>query len=260
MGPDNKPIYILSGLAPEKKCTCADEYYKEQQRIANAPPPFPESSPKFIISGIRYGMDGNIYIVTGVVPVPPCDCMTMYRSFMDQHTPCIELFERYQHKVEKDLRRYMRELKQDEKFWENMSSSEEECSCETSECDMFREKEIATPKVGCAKPSTKPCSATSAPPQPPKKAELPKKSKKVRKKCLCKEDLKPELTCDCTKEQQCSALCKIEEELLSVEEEECNKIALTASTTERVVELKRYLILSKLPCDPIAQICILKVR
>lgn len=116
-GPDGKPIYILSGVAPEKECACAQEFYERQQREARAPILDPDS-PKFIISGIQEQPNENVYIVSGVVPIPDCDCMAVYDAFMEKHSPCLKLYDRYVEKVQKDVQEYMEEIEEDERYKE----------------------------------------------------------------------------------------------------------------------------------------------
>lgn len=116
-GPDGRPIYILSGIAPEKDCACAQEFYERQQREARAPILDPDS-PKFIISGIQEQPNQNVYIVSGVVPIPDCDCMAVYEAFMAHHSPCLQLYDKYVEKVQKDVQEYMEEIEEDERYKE----------------------------------------------------------------------------------------------------------------------------------------------
>lgn len=258
-------------MAPEKKCTCADEAYEEQQRLLKAPKPFPCCGPRFIISGIRYEMDGTVYIVTGVVPIPDCRCMDIYHAFLDRHTPCMELYEKYMEKVEKDMKRYMRDLEEDEKYWDNMSV-DEKCVCEEQELCLDECESKSPPKipVSCPKPPfgeccqryvPPPCPPTCAAPPPSVKTKN-KKTKRKGKICKCKEEIQPDKECTCTEDEQCVALCQIKETFSDIMEEETEDEEHSVTPTdnkEKSIELKRYIILSKIPCDPIAQICVLQV-
>lgn len=281
MGPDNKPIYVLSGSVPDNPCPCVEKAKDERERLRAAPKPFPSGAPRFIISGIRYSMDGTVYIVAGVVPVPNCDCMLTYQAFMDRHLPCLELYDKYLEKVERDLNKYMKDLREDEKYWDSIS--EDECLCEEPETcvDECEAKPLPVIPKTCLKPPevvcclskiNQPCSSQSPSPSKKQKGQLRKRKKEPKentkrriKICKCKEDIKPELECTCTEETQCSALCK-EKEIFDedVEEEEYEEEEEGPSISNvwdrlKNFELKRYIILSKIPCDPIAQICILKV-
>lgn len=269
IGPGNKPIYMLSGSVPSKKCVCADEAYEEQQRLIKAPKPFPERSPRYMISGIRYTMDGTVYIIAGAVPIPDCRCMLIYQEFVDRHLPCLELYEKYLEKVDKDLNKYMRDLKKDEQYWDN-TSEDDECLCAESRTCVEECERQPLPKVAitCPKPPTAECCiSTTIPPcaQSPKR-HLTKKIRKDKSKrikvCKCKEEIKPERECTCTVEQQCNAFCQepevVDEERME-EVESVTSLPADISEHKQNIELKRYIILSKIPCDPIAQICILKV-
>lgn len=162
---------------------------------------------------------------------------------MEKHTPCLTLYDRYLEKVEKDMNKYMRELQEDEKYWDTFSS-EEDCVCEPQESclDVCPDK-VQKPSV-CFK---QPVSSK----QPPKTTTIKKTSKKS-KKCKCKAEeviIKTECTCDET--QECYAMCQTALKPIETPAPDISK---------RTVELRRYIILSKIPCNPIAQICILKVQ
>lgn len=128
-GPDGKPVYILSGISSEKPCKICEEMIewkkREVQRIANIPDSkqFPQ---KFVISGVHQSPVGNVYVLSGVAPTKECDCMKLYHAYMDRHAMCMDLYDRYVAKMNKETEEYLSELSPDEC---EQSSEIENCPC-----------------------------------------------------------------------------------------------------------------------------------
>ena len=106
---EGDPIYILSGVSGEISCgKCKAELEKqriENERLAQIPKTL-LGRQKYQIAGIRSGPTGNAYIISGVVPVDDCDCMKLYKGFVQKHAPCMELYERYMKRTKREMKYY----------------------------------------------------------------------------------------------------------------------------------------------------------
>lgn len=116
--PTGDPVYMLSGVLPEKECACAkayEEQLKEERRLANMPT-IPLGRQKYIISGVHETEQGNIFVLSGAAAIEDCSCLRMYKCYEHKHIPCLQTYQEYLKKIEIDKEEYMKEIATDGRF------------------------------------------------------------------------------------------------------------------------------------------------
>lgn len=150
IGKDGKPIYTIQSTVPKKPCPCVQmrlEQQKEQERLANMPQPI-EGDLKCVIGGVKETPQGNVFVVSGVVPKPDCRCMKVYNAYDGKHKMCDTLYKKYVEKVKRDLEEYLSEVEEDlpkdeekEEGGENAEGEEEEGEKKAVKEETSEEKE-----------------------------------------------------------------------------------------------------------------------
>lgn len=118
--PNQPPIFIISGVEPQRECPCVQrirEEEAERERLRKMPKKL--LGLRYVISGVKETPEGNVYIVSGVKEGKKCKCLQLYDAFMKKHKNCFKIAEMYDEKMKEDLDEHVRDVlgEDKEKDW-----------------------------------------------------------------------------------------------------------------------------------------------
>ncbi|XP_072387496.1 uncharacterized protein [Diabrotica undecimpunctata] len=101
------PVYFNQGVQKEISCTCITDHLKEEEEAKRRMPEKPHTGRiKYAITGVTAKEDKNYFTISHAVHTKPCPCLTMYRTYKQEHMWCFDTFYEYINITQRELEEY----------------------------------------------------------------------------------------------------------------------------------------------------------
>ncbi|XP_063925547.1 uncharacterized protein LOC135139296 [Zophobas morio] len=106
------PKYVITGMRPPIDCTCAKQARQEakERHMQAIMPHVPGGRIQYQIVGVKETPKGNVYVLDSALKTPDCDCMAIFKTFEQQHSVCMHVYEQYLAKMKDDYNQFMNEM------------------------------------------------------------------------------------------------------------------------------------------------------
>ncbi|KAK5644991.1 hypothetical protein RI129_006291 [Pyrocoelia pectoralis] len=135
----------MSNDAPELKCSCARIYrekLEERQGLANMPS-IPLEKQKGVTSESHSTEEEKV--ASDNAAKVECTCLKLFKAYQERHVQCLDVYQKYLEKIEIDVRKYMEDIENNDRF-EEMNPNEVEAKVEDDVEEKSHDQYIQTNK------------------------------------------------------------------------------------------------------------------
>ncbi|CAH1119159.1 unnamed protein product [Phaedon cochleariae] len=100
------PVYSIGGVRSPVQCVCAEvaRRRKEEEEHSKRMARMPNTGRiKYEISGVRHGSQENTFIISKALPVEPCSCEKLFEQYENAHRSCLDYFDEYLAQIAAEL-------------------------------------------------------------------------------------------------------------------------------------------------------------